>query len=331
MLLRLLFVFMIVFQFPGHARATDLGVAGVPITLGKSRNYDSIFSGLKSAGITVYFPTSQYLEQPEAKSLGTETDFLAPCTPDSPAFKALRRHGLRLIVAGELLYLRGKRLPPLAQDPLKDIIECAGREHIYGVLTYDEPVLSGASLESVAALYERVKAIDASLPVLMVHAPMIVDMPQFANPEGQKDYLDQVKSFSRHADVVGFDVYPVVKEINKVGSPSSKGEIVDHVTAIKDYTRWLRTSVPGQRYFMVLQGFSLSDQFEPELLRTMAPDSILDLIRAPNLSETQEMAQLSIDGGADLLVWWGVSFQKNDKSPIWRNILKTARTISGAP
>ena len=94
---------------------------------------------------------------------------------------------------------------------------------------------------------------------------------------------------------------------------------------------WLRISVPDRRYFMVLQGFSYVDQFEPEFLSGIAPEEVLSAVRAPNLEEPMDMAQLSIDGGAELLIWWGVSFQKDETAPIWRDILKTTRTISGAP
>ncbi len=329
-LVRWLIVWCFALPLVGGADATDLGVAGVPMALGKSRNYDGIFATLRDAGITVYFPTSQYLEQPAPMSLGTESDFLAPCSPNAPAFEALRRNGIRLLIAGELVYARGTDLPPLRNDPLRQIIDCAGRDHIYGILSYDEPVSTGATLDDVSGLFNRVKEIDPTLPVLMVHAPIILDLPQLATLDDQKAYLKQVKSYSRFADVVGFDVYPVVKQVTKTGTPSSQGAIADHATAIKDYMRWLRSSVPNRGYMMVLQGFSYADQFEPNFLRSIAPEEILATVRAPSLEETKEMAQLSIDGGAELLVWWGVSFQKDDKSQIWRDILKTTRAISNA-
>ena len=330
-LLRWLIVWGFALLLAGGAHAADLAVAGVPVALGKSRDYFNIFTALREAGVTVYFPTSQYLEHPTPKSLGTEPDFLTPCSPDSPAFDALRRSGMRLIVSGDFLYARGADLPPLSRDPLRQIIDCAGRDHVYGVLSYDEPVSSGATLDNVSELFDRVKKIDPTLPVLMVHAPIILDMPEFATLDGQTDYLKKVKSYSRFADVVGFDVYPVNKEIAKLGTPSSEGAFADHAAAIKDYMRWLRNSIPDRGYFMVLQGFSYVDQFEPQFLRGIAPEEVLATVRAPNLEETMEMAQLSIDGGAELLVWWGVSFQKDDTSQIWRDILKTTRAISDAP
>lgn len=312
------------------AGGTNFGVAGVPVNLGQSRNYDNIFGTLKASGIDIYFPTSQFVEQPAPKALGTEADFLVPCNPDSPAFVALKNHNMRLLIAGELLYGRGQGFPSLDSDPLRQLIACAGRDHLFGVLSYDEPVSSGASIGEVKNLFERVKEIDPTLPVLMVHAPVVLDKPEFSSPSAQADYLEKVKSYSFHADYVGFDVYPVLKDIAKIGSPYSGGQMSGHVEAVRDHLRWLRTELPDHGFMMVLQGFSYADQFEPEFLKTVAPQEMLDVVRPPTFGESMEMAQASISGGADLLVWWGVSFQKNDQSPIWRDVLKTAKSLSGA-
>jgi hypothetical protein len=330
-LLRPLFALCAALYLAGGAHATDLGVAGVPVALGKSGDYDGIFAALKNAGVTVYFPTSQFLEQPAPKSLGIESDFLVPCTRDAPAFKALRRHGMRLLVAGELIYGRGGDMPPMSRDPLRKIIECAGRENVFGILSYDEPVSSGASLDDVTQLFEQVREADPTLPILMVHAPIVLDKPELATVEDQKSYLKKVASYSKFADIVGFDVYPIVKEIAQIGTPSSEGAIADHGAAISEHLAWLRKAVPDRRYMMVLQGFSYADQFDPEFLRNIAPPEMIAAVRPPTLAETKEMAALSIEGGAELLVWWGVSFQKDHNSQIWRDILKTARSISGAP
>lgn len=313
-----------------NAGATQFGVAGVPVALGKSGDYNGIFATLKASGVDIYFPTSQYVEQPAPKALGTEKDFLTPCTPSSPGFTALRRHNMRLLIAGELLYGREQGLPTLDADPLRQIIECAGRENVFGILSYDEPVSTGASLDDVSRLFNRVKEIDPTLPVLMVHAPVVLDKPEFSSPSAQAAYLKKVKAYSFYTDYVGFDVYPVVKEIALVGSPASGGQIVGHVEAVRDHLKWLRNELPDHGFMMVLQGFSYADQFEPNFLKTIAPQEMLDAVRPPSLDESLEMARVSISGGADLLVWWGLSFQKDGQSPIWRNVLKTAKILSGA-
>ena len=46
-----------------------LGAAGVPKDLALGRDYDAIFSGLEAAGITLYYPTTQYQENPQTLCL----------------------------------------------------------------------------------------------------------------------------------------------------------------------------------------------------------------------------------------------------------------------
>lgn len=329
-MIRWLWLFVMAISATFGVNAAEFGVAGVPVALGKLRDYNSIFATLKASGVSIYFPTSQYEEQPAAKALGTEPDFLTPCSASSPAFDALRRHKMRLLIAGELLYGRGQGMPSLDADPLRQIIECAGRSQVYGILSYDEPVSSGASIKDVARLFDRIKEIDPTLPVLMVHAPVVLDKPEFASLPAQAAYLDKVKSYSFYADFVGFDVYPIVKEIAQIGSPASGGAMVGYVDAVKDHLKWLRDELPDHGFMMVLQGFSYADQYEPNFLRTIAPQEMLDAVRPPNLDETMEMAQLSISGGAELVIWWGLSFQKDGQSPIWRDVLSAVRTLSGA-
>src|SRR3712207_2444919 len=160
------------FASDGHAQ-TMFGAAGVPKSLGQSRDYDRIFSELRAAGFKLFFPTFQYLEQPAAKSLGFEIDFLPPCSADAPAFAALRRHNIQLVVPGEMLYPTESPFPPFASDPLRALIACAGRNNILGVASYDEPAHQGTPESVLQRLHQRVKQVDPTLPVLMVHAAMV--------------------------------------------------------------------------------------------------------------------------------------------------------------
>lgn len=319
----------------GTARAEKaplpvFGVAGVPRELGTSRDYDRIFALLKASGIDTFLSTFQYVEHPAAKSLGFESDFLPPCSADGPGFAALRRHGIGLVVAADVIYPRGASLPPLAIDPLQSLIACAGRERIFAVLSYDEPVHQGVSEEETRQVYKRVKQIDASLPVLMVHAPMIVDQPAYATEAGRHRYLGAVARYSRNADIVGFDVYPIPRDIAKVCTPDSEGTVVGHATAIRGYTAWLRREVPGKRLMMVLQGFSYVDQFEPDFLAGIASASTIAAVKAPTGAELAEMLRLSIEGGAGMVFWWGPSLIRNAAAQPWPELLSVTRAMKAA-
>jgi hypothetical protein len=310
------------------AAALDTGVAGTPESVAQTRNYDRIFSLLAAAGATVFFPTFQTVEAPAPKSLGFEADFVPPCEPGDPAFVAARRHGIKLIVPASLLYPATGALPPLNEDPLAELIECAGRDAIFGLLSFDEPADSNnASEAAVAEVYARAKLIDPTLPVLMVHAPIVMDKPQFATQALRATYLERVKAYSQHADIVGFDVYPVTPEMAKIASPSSAGEIVVHDAGIRDYMAWLRSEIPDRKHMMVLQGFGYVDQYD-DVLVAQAPAELRALARQPDAIETMEMAKISAEGGASLILWWGTSLQRNEDSQVWRDILATIKTLA---
>jgi hypothetical protein len=311
---------------PSHCNAFDFGVSGLPITLGQTRDYDSIFSDLLSAGITVFFPTSQYQEQPTSLALGTESDFLAPCSPQDKAFEALRRHEMQLVLTAELLYPRGQPFPSIADDPISKIIECAGRNQIYGVLSYDEPTLTGADPDAVAQVYERVKEIDATLPVLMVHAAIALDRAELATDADRAAYLAGIREVSAFSDIVGFDVYPVIPLVSQVSSPYSN-ELLEPKIAVADHLRWLVENLPEHRHLMVLQGFSYDDLYAADYLPEVASADLLSALRAPDHRETFQMAESSVNGGADLVMWWGLSFQPDATSSIWIDVKDTARLL----
>jgi hypothetical protein len=118
-----------------------VGVAGVPLELGATRDYDLIFSQLEAAGVKIYFPSTQYQENPTPQSLGFETDFLPPPfgTADPGVYEAMRAHGITLAVSAESLYDLDKPFPSAENDPLRALIKAAGRDLLYGVYGPDEP------------------------------------------------------------------------------------------------------------------------------------------------------------------------------------------------
>lgn len=318
--------------WPGSTRATPVafGSSGVPKALAETRDYDAMFARLSAAGIRVFFPTFQTQEAPTVKTLGIEVDFLLPCTSDGPAFRALRKYGMKLLVPGELVYPAADSFPPLEQDPLRALIACAGRDGIYGVLNYDEPVHNDKDETLSQQLYQRVKQVDPSIPVLMVHAPIILDQDRHKTAEGRQAYLVEVARQSAYADIVGFDVYPIPEKVGWIGSPTGGDEIVDHGRAISDYMAWIRANVPGKQYLIVLQGFSYKDQYHPFYF-TLFGQHIADIVRPPTPEETLEMARLGIQGGADFVIWWGTSMLADETAEPWPAILSVPRNLGLAP
>lgn len=313
------------FSIPAFALAAEFGAAGVPQELAGTRDYQAIYKHLAGNGIGLFFPTFQYQEAPEVLSFGYESDFTAPCDPGAPAFSSLRGSGVRLIIPGELLYPDDRPMPPLARDPLAQLIACAGRENVYGVTNYDEPVLTGKPIGAVKQLYERVKAVDAAMPVLMVHAPAVTDQELFANAERIAAYFSKVAAYSAYADIAGFDVYPVPFEIAKLATPASGGRIAGLPQVLTDYLDWMKINLAGKKHLIVLQGFAMPDLYAPDYLRMIASEKLISQIKAPTREETAAMAASAEAAGVELIVWWGQGALKSLGQPPWPDVLTVAR------
>jgi hypothetical protein len=295
--------------------------AGVPKTLAEAENFAGIFHTLAEAGMTVFFPTFQFQEVPEVKSLGFETYFLPPCQPLNPALSAMLQEKVSLMVPGELLYPQlPAPLPAQEEDPLRALLACLSDKGVYGVYSYDEPVTQGVSLGSVRRFYERVKSIDPNLPVMMIHAPMLADAETLQTSEQRAAYLDNVKTYSQYADVVGFDVYPIPQHIAQVITPYSSDITQDYRLQLADYLQWLQAELPAKRHALVLQGFSYTYQFADGYLEENFPPEVLATIRPPSREELNEMVKV-VQGHNAQVIWWGQSFIEEDEMALWNDIL----------
>lgn len=315
---------------PAAAEAPLVGAAGVSYELGATRDYDRIFATLSSHGIELFYPVFTYVEVPRPASLGFEVDFIPPCDRDNAAFAAMRAHGVRLIVPAGLLYDRRLPLPPLDADPLRTLIDCAGEAAIYGVLSYDEPAHNGIAPEATEALYDRIKTIAPDLPVLMVHAPIRIDRGAPAEDPARLAYLASVAEHSRHADIVGFDTYPVPPSISRVGGPGAGNRILDADTVVAAYLEFIKRAAPGKRYLAVIQNFSQADQYSPELLAQVPPE-LRAQARPPSEAEMETMMRDAVENGASVVIWFGAGFTKTTDAPEWRGTLDISARIGGEP
>ena len=313
--------------------------AGVPKFLGETRNYDLIFTELREGGFTAYMPFSQYVELPEAKSLDSDIDFYLPCAPNAPQWEAMRKNNIKLLIPGYVIfdnYFESMN----DNDPLAELIECVGREHVLGVLNYDEPAgpmwAGSLSKKDLLNIYQRTKNVDPSIPVLMVHGPFYAsnivegyDEPYPRQKERDK-FFDFVKEASTFADVVGFDIYPVPFGLGGgITSPSLNGE---QITNIKDtyidYLDWIKREVPGKNYFTAVQGFNFVKQFEEGYKPDNLSDSDMLNLREPTQAELQDMVDGSLAGGASMIVWWGQTHITDKDSNLWKDIKTVNKTIS---
>ncbi len=307
-----------------------VGVAGVPYDLGATRDYDQIFGTLAGRGIDLFFPTFQYEEAPQTRSLGFESDFVPPCRWDDPAFLALRNSGVRLIVPASLLYDPGQPLPPIESDPLAALVACAGDGTLFGVLSYDEPAHNGIAPAATQALYDRIKTVAPDAPVLMVHAPLRVPLDAPSEDPAGLEYLAKVQEHSRAADIVGFDTYPIPESMARVGAPDAGNRILGPETVVGAYLDFIAEAAPGKSYLAVLQNFSPADQYAPEALARI-PQELRSRARPPSRAELDAMLHQAVGNGAGLVIWYGGGFTKSEDAPQWRDTLDVSAQLEANP
>jgi len=300
-------------------------MAGVPKPIGEKRDYDAIFSMLKASGVDAVCMTFLYKESPP-RSLGYEPDFLPPCDPNKQPWKALKKYKIKLLVPGEIAYPVSEPLPALENDPLKQLIACLGREGIIGVYSYDEPTFRDL-LEPCRRLYERVKTVDPGIPVMIIHGPLFAGaIGEGNNPpsitQAQIDgHLAKFKEYSKYADIVGFDFYPIPKNIANLTSPFADRNVVDYRQAIRDYLSWLRKEVPFKKYILALQGFSYTDIFEGNVVE----EARMAGARYPTREELQEMFLLSKEEGASYVIFWGQTCLDVSGLTFWDELLNAIK------
>ncbi|MEQ1843026.1 MAG: hypothetical protein ABL994_21700, partial [Verrucomicrobiales bacterium] len=306
--------------------------AGAPRFLGESATDDAFFAELAAANMTSFLPIFQYQEVPESQSLPREADFYPPCSRDDDPFRSMRVPGVKLVIPGNLLYA-SDLTPEQGDEILRTIIDCAGEDGVAAIFSVDEPALGNPDLDQreaqVRLLYERSKLIAPSVPVVMVHAPV---MTEWLNSDGTwspvtveqtEAYLAAVSRLSVWSDIVGFDLYIIPAETAKFSAPGHGIDVVDDVVAIPAYLDWLAVNAPGKETLLVLQGFSYTN--------LLGLDEEIDATRRPSLHELTRMACAGWLGGVSHLAWWGQSFLRESDGALWNDIKAVSLSISTDP
>jgi len=299
------------------AKKIHFVAAGVPKEQGEKSDFDTIFGGLAKSGIDVFMPFSVYQEVPESRSLEYDAYFYPNHAKNKSAIDALHKHKIKILIPAEILYPDGV-IPPIEKDPLKEYLKWVGTDSVFGVYSFDEPV-QNKRVAACKALYERVKAIDPKIRVVMIHAPVseyIVKSKEFS------EYFKNVKSASEYSDMVGFDIYAIPKDLMKVHGPyTGPSTILDYESALQQHLRWLKENLPDKDHLMILQAFSLRDQGHNFLLAKLYGD------RRPTKLEIQRMIQITTEANSSV-GWWGQSLIKEKKSQFWKTILNANQDAS---
>ncbi len=143
--------------------------------------------------------------------------------------------------------------------------------------------------------------LDPLHPVWMNHAP--------------RNTPDQLRLFSKSADIVGCDIYPEKEGV------TGHSDIRDHsLSAVGGYTDIMQNSAPGKPIWMVLQAFSW------ELLKDPIPEQLNPQL-FPSYKDSRFMAWDAILHGAKGILYWG-SYKVSTKSLFWESILGVTKEIS---
>jgi hypothetical protein len=301
--------------------------AGVPYSLGSTANYDLIFKSVSNADGKFFYPTFEYEEAPEVKTLGLEKDFYLPCKEGNTAIEAMRKHHVKLLLPVHFLYPNSAPLPPKDEDPLRNFISCYGRRTLFAVVTYDEPIHTKIPIEKVAAVYKRIKEVDASLPVLMIHAPVTHDRQNERSV--REAYTSEVKLFSRYSDLVGFDIYPIPWMAAKILDPETGLPTKNADEVVTVYARWLQKHLREKQHTLVLQAFSYKDHYAPQNMPALTPD-VFEQIQLPSLTQMQAMTTAARRSGIRFIVWWGQSLRRSDDTLLWNNLKEASHGFTSS-
>ncbi|HPA41866.1 MAG TPA: beta-galactosidase [Candidatus Hydrogenedentes bacterium] len=157
--------------------------------------------------------------------------------------------------------------------------------------------------EGMLAGYEELRRLDPAHPVVMNHVP--------------RNSIAQLAHFTRAADVIACDIYPVPRS-RHVGH----SDLMDQTpSCVGGYTERLKAAAPGKPVWLVLQGFGWADiqpDQKPEIKKEM---------RRPTLAETRFMAYNAIVRGARGLVYWGTAYVEKD-SDFWKDLMRAIRELA---
>ena len=188
--------------------------------------------------------------------------------------------------------------------------------------TYDEPVTNyvvsrferqpALDLGNIAAMRRLLASRMPGAKLHLIEAPFPLAMewnddfglePTVADGLVQEfwDLHDQVVP---HADVFGYDLYPVPK--------------TSDLGLVGQWVRHARTRKLNGAISATLQGFGYADQ-------TGNPSAG----RRPTAAETRAMAYVALVEGARVLIWWGQSMMDLSQSPpdLWEAILATGAEL----
>lgn len=130
-----------------------------------------------------------------------------------------------------------------------------------------------------------------------------------------RNSLADLKLFSKPADMLGCDIYPVHEGLN------GHSDFVNHsLSSVGEYTDYMQSAAPGKPVWMVLQAFSW------DLLKNPVPEQP-EPRTFPTYRQSRFMAYNAILHGAQGILYWG-SHYTSPQSRFWKSLLAVTREIA---
>ena len=138
-------------------------------------------------------------------------------------------------------------------------------------------------------------------PIWMNHAP--------------RNTIPQLAEFNQAADMVGCDIYPIVKGFN------GHSDLVNtRRSSVGDYTLRMQAAAPDKPVWMVLQAFGWAD-----LDKDATEEDIIQK-RRPTYNEMRFMTWDAIVNGARGVLYWGSAYIEKD-SHTWKELLSVVSEL----
>jgi hypothetical protein len=178
--------------------------------------------------------------------------------------------------------------------------------------TWKEPAKPIASADGLAQGHQFLKSLDPHHPVWINHAP--------------RNLVKTLVNFSRGADIVSCDIYPIIpcglKVMYAIQPDGTHGDLLNQTaSAVGEYTDKMRkVAGPNRSVWMVLQAFAwegLRDAKEQDSTK----------ILYPTYTELRFMAYDAVIRGANGILYWGLEYVPWP-SDFWKDLTRVTKELS---
>ncbi len=178
--------------------------------------------------------------------------------------------------------------------------------------TWKNPSKPAVSLNGLVQGHLFLDGLDSNHPIWINHAP--------------RNLVKTLIKFSRDADIISCDVYPIIpcglKNMYAIQKDGYQGDLLNQTaSAVGEYTKKMhRVAGENRSVWIVLQGFAWEDLRNPSEIDSSK-------ILFPTYDQLRFMAYDAVINGANGILYWGTGFVPQP-SRFWTDLTKVTKEIS---